>query len=361
GSYRLPIFIFVILIIAFFALTLFASTTVIIKTEGLKASLDSGYKFDAGDGEVIQATSTDSVTVPATGTITLNKKSTGAVVIFNNTSASQKLTKGTRLQSSNGLVYLLDKAVTVPAKKTVAKKVTMGSVTTTFTAETSGEKYNSGPKDFTFPGFKGTAKFDTIYGRSKGSIAGGYAGDVPNISQKDLTSDVADATAKMKITLLALLKQQADSREMVIDNDTLQYKIINSEPRLSADKKQAVVTVNGTLQAGTLLNASISDAAKSILGAEDTNGFKYEIDFASSTLDISKSSGDGQMTATGSTQVKISINKDELAKSLENKGKREALALLQQAKGVTYAQIKMFPFWKTSLTKADRITILVQD
>ena len=361
GSYRLPIFIFIILAICFFALNMFASATVILKTEDLKVSLDSGYKFDAGDGEVIQSTSTDSVTVPATGTITVNKKSIGTVVIFNNTSASQKLTKGTRLQASNGLIYLLDKAVTVPAKKTVAKKAVPGSVTTTFTAEASGEKYNSGPKDFTFPGFKGTAKFDTIYGRSKGSITGGYSGEVPNISQKDLTSDVADATAKMKGTLLSLLKSQADSQEMVIDQDTLQYKIINSEPRLSADKKQAVVTINGSVQAATLLNASISDAAKSVLGAQDTNGFKYEINFASSTVDISKSATDTQMTATGDVEVKASINKDELAKALENKGKRDALALLQQTKGVTYAQIKIFPFWKTILSKASRITILVQD
>ena len=361
GSYKLPLLIFAILIIGFFVLTLFGSASIIVKTSGIKASLGSGYNFDKGDGEILQSTSTDLVSTNADGTVALNKKSTGTVVIFNNTTASQKLTKGTRIQSSNGLIYLLDAAVTVPAKKTVAKKAVLGSVTTTFTAEAVGEKYNGGPKDFTLTGFKGTAKYDTIYGRSKGSITGGYSGEVPNISQKDLSGQIADAKEKMKDTLLALLKQQADSRGLILNNDTLQYKIINSEARLSSDKKQAVVKIDGTLQAETLLNISISDTAKEILGAQDINGFKYEVNLASSTIDISNSTEGDQITAKGDVQVGASINKDDLAKSLENKGKKEALALLQQTKGVTYAQIKIFPFWKMALPKAEGITILVQD
>lgn len=361
GSYKLPILIFVILLIVFFGLSLFSSATVIVKGSTLNVSLGSGYNFDKGNGEILQSTSTDSVSTNADGTVMLNKKSTGTVVIFNNTTASQKLTKGTRIQSSNGLIYLLDTSFTVPAKKTVSKKVVLGSVTTTFTAEAVGEKYNGGPKDFTLIGFKGTAKYETIYGRSKGSITGGFSGEVPNISQKDLSGQINDAKEKMKATLLTLLKQQADSRGLILNNDTFQYKIINSEARLSDDKKQAIVKIDGTLQAETLLNASISDTAKEILGAQDINGFKYEVSLASSTIDISNSTEGDQITAKGEVQVNISINKEELAKSLENKGKKEALALLQQTKGVTYAQIKIFPFWKMALPKVEGITILVQD
>jgi hypothetical protein len=361
GSYKLPIAILVIFIIGFFALNLFSSAKIILKSENINVSLASGYKFDQGDGEILQSTSTDSISVPANGSAKVDKKSTGTVVIFNNTTASQKFAKGTKIQASNGLIFLLDKAVTVPAKKTVSKKLVLGSVTTTLTAESSGEKYNSGPKDFTFPAFKGTAKFDGIYGRSKGSITGGYSGEVPNIAQKDLASQIADAKDKMKADLLVLLKQQADSRGLIINEDTLQYKIINSETRLSADKKLAVVKIDGSLQAGTLLNAAIVETAKSILGVEDLNGFKYEINFASSSLDISKADEDGQITATGNVNIIVSIDKDELVKGLENKGKREALSMLQQTKGVTYAQIKISPFWKVTLPNALGIKVLVQD
>ena len=352
GSFKIPAIILIVLIIGFFALSSFSHANITLKTEDIKVSLDSGYKFDQGDGEILQSTSTDSISVPASGSTKVDKKSTGTVVIFNNSTASQKFAKGTKLQASNGLIYLLDQAVSIPAKKIVSKKTVLGSVTTTITAEATGDKYNSGPKDFTFPSLKGTAKFDTIYGRSKGSITGGYSGDVPNISQKDLAGQIADVKDKMKDKLLVLLKQQADSRGLVINNDTLQYKIINSETRLSADKKLAVVKVDGTLQAGTLLNASIVEAAKSILGVQDGNGFKYEVSLASSTLDISNAtSSDDQMTATGNIDIKVTVDKDELAKTIENKGKRTALSLLQQTKGVTYAQIKLSPFWSTTLPK----------
>jgi hypothetical protein len=361
GSYKLPITIFIVLAACFFALTLFSSAKVILKVKDLSVSLDSGYVFDKGDGEIIQSTSTDSIEVPANGTVRVDKKSTGTVVIFNNTSSSQKLSKDTRIQTPSGLIYFIDKAVTVPAKKTVAKKTVLGSVTITFTAQAVGEKYNSGPKDFTLVGFKGTSKFETIYGRSKGSITGGYSGEVPNISQKDLSSQIADSKEEMKETLFTLLKKQADSMGLIINSETLQYKIINSETRLSADKTKAVVTVDGTLQAATFLNASVDEAAKGILGATDTNGLKYEVDLASSTIETTASSEDDQITAKGNVQVKISINEGDLKKALENKTKKDALTILQQSKGVTYAQIKLSPFWKTALPKAEGITLLVQD
>ena len=159
-----------------------------------------------------------------------------------------------------------------------------------------------------------------------------------------------------------LLKEQADSRNLIIDNSTLQYKITNSEAQISSDKTNAVVTLNGTLQAATLLNASLSDASKGILGVDDGNGFKYEVDLSSSSIDLATSTGsDGQFTATGKAQLNVSIIKEDLAKTLENKAKKDALAILQQTKGVTYAQIKIFPFWKTTLPKASGIKVLVQD
>ena len=227
GSYKLPIAIFIILFAVFLIFNYFSSATVNIKKNDLTVTLDPGIKFDKGDGEVLQATTSVSVSIPASGTVMLNKKAVGTVVIFNNSSASQKLTRGTRLQASNGLIYLLDSAVTVPAKKIVKKQTVMGSVTTTFTASEVGDKYNGGPKDFTLPGFKGTAKFTTIYGRSKGNITGGYSGEVPNISQADLSNKINSAKQDMQTDLLTLLKRQADSRDLIINNSTIQYKIIN--------------------------------------------------------------------------------------------------------------------------------------
>ena len=362
GPYKIPLLIFIVVILLFILLNVFSTTTITIKTKDLQAKLDSGYKFDKGDGEIIQATTSISVHFPANGTVRIDKKSVGSVVIFNNTSASQKLSSGTRIQSSNGLVYTLDRAVVVPAKKTVSKKSVPGSVTTTFSASEVGDKYNSGPKDFVLPGFKGTAKYDTIYGRSKGNITGGYSGEVPNISQKDLGAQVTQAGDALKSTLTDLIKKQANTIGLIIDTDTLQYKIVNSEPKMSADGKNATVNINGTVQGATLLNASLGDASKSILGINDTNGLNYVVNLSSSTVDISNaSSSDGQITAEGNIDLSLSINKDELAKSLENKDKKTALALIQQTKGVVYAQIKVFPFWKTTLSKASRINILVQD
>lgn len=358
GSYRRPVSIFVLFIIIFFVLNVFASATVVIKTSSINAPLGSGVEFDKGDGEMLQSTSTISVSIPASGTTQVDRKSVGTVVIFNNTSVSQKLKAGTRLQASNGLIYLTDKFVTVPAKKIKSGKVVFGNIAVTVKAENSGEKYNSGPKDFVIPGFNGTSKFDTIYGRSKGSLTGGYSGEVPNISQKDLSSLVAEAKDKIKEDLLLLLKKQADSRGLIINIDTLQYKVISSEARLSTDKTQAVVKIDGTVQANTLLHASLLETSMSVVGVNNDGGFKYEVNLSSSTLDLTTEND--QIKASGDILLNTVVDKDNLTKTIENKTKKEALSIIQQSKGVSFVQISTFPFWNKTLPKAGRIKVLVQ-
>lgn len=356
GSYRLPIFVVIIILLIIVFLNFFSSGTVVVKTNEIKAPLTDGYTFDKGDGEMILATSSINITLETSGTTRVDRYAKGSVVIFNNTTASQKLVKGTKLQSSNGLIYKLDSAVTIPAKK----GKTLGSVTTTMTAEVVGEKYNSSPKDFTLPGFKGTAKYQTIYGRSKGSITGGYAGVVPNVSQSDLNSKIASAKEEIQGVLNEKIKQVANNGGFFIDNETLEYKIINSEVKMSKDNKTATVVVDGTVYAKTLLNASIDEATKSVLGIQDSLAFLYELNLASSTLDIQTDST-GKMIATGEVSLRLKINTEELAKMLQNKPKREALSILQQTQGVEMAKIKTNPFWKNSLPGFNSIKVLVQD
>lgn len=356
GSYKLPTLIAGVVIFVILILSLFSSGTIIIKTADVRAPLTDGYRFDKGDGEMIQATSSMDISIESSGIVKVERFAKGTVVIFNNTSSTQKLVKNTKIQASNGLIYKLDQAVTVPAKK---GKV-LGSVTTNITAEVVGEKYNASPKDFTFPGFKGTAKYQTIYGRSKGNISGGYSGDVPNVSQSELNNKISTAKEEMKTVLNQKIKEVAIAGGFFIDNETIEYKIINSETKMSKDNKTATVKIDGSIFAKTLLNASVDEASKSILGIENSLSFKYEVNLASSSLEV-KTDDSGQMIANGDVSLHLSVNKEELAKMLQNKTKREALSVLQQTKGVEIAKIKTFPFWKNTLPSHGGIKVLVQD
>lgn len=107
----------------------------------------------------------------------LNQKATGVVAIFNNNSKSQFLVKETRLESPAGKIYKTEKAVTIPAN---------GSIDVNVFADAPGQEYNTTLTDFKLPGFKGNPKYETVIGRSKTEISGGFVGATKVLSAEEL-------------------------------------------------------------------------------------------------------------------------------------------------------------------------------
>lgn len=120
-------------------------------------------------GEALPAEGTETVEVPAQGTIT----------IYNEQTAAQTLIKNTRFESPEGLIYRIRESVTVPA----AKGGTPGSITATVYADEAGPKYNIGATKFTVPGLKGGASYSLVYARSTGDMTGGFSGTRPTVSK----------------------------------------------------------------------------------------------------------------------------------------------------------------------------------
>ena len=147
---------------------------------------------------------------PGTGDVSVSEKASGQIIVYNNySSASQTLIATTRFQTPEGLVYRIDKDITVPGEKTVDGKTVAGSVEATVYADQPGEKYNVGLKDFTIPGFQGTPKASAFYARSKTPLAGGFIGTTKKVSDADL----AAAHTKIEGSLGRELLEQARSQK----------------------------------------------------------------------------------------------------------------------------------------------------
>ena len=170
--------VLVVLAILFFLLHVFSHAKISIIRSAEVVSLNDD-SFTLGTDLIYKDVKFDimaSTSISASGAQTSSAKAGGQVVIYNESGADQKLVSGTRLEAANGKIFRLTSNITAGAATTLNKKSVPGSVAASVVADEGGTSYNSPLTDFKFPGFKGIAKYDTIYARSKTPMTGGGVG-----------------------------------------------------------------------------------------------------------------------------------------------------------------------------------------
>jgi len=288
----------------------------------------------------------------------------GTVIIYNAFSPSaQTLSIDTRLEGSNGKIYKTEAKAIVPG---MDKKGTPGKVEVKIYASAPGADYNSPPLDFKIVGFKGTAKYEKFYGRSKGEIAGGFIGKMPDISPTDKNSLLTD----LSNTLGAKLLQKAS--DQIPDG----FVLFKDAVFLKADETNALFALNGndftvTLK-GTLYGLLFDEGKLTKKIAED-NVEKYDKsdvfipdikDLAFSLVDKENVSfGDVQninFNLSGPSKIVWKLDLDKFTADLLGKSKKDFNQILSQYPNIDSATLTLIPPWKMSIPdKSKDIKIIV--
>ena len=223
----------------------------VVLSENLSAAKDSSTGTLPFDLVVISGT--QSQNLRANGQKDASIKATGNVIIYNAySSAPQILSINTRLEGSNGKMYMTQTKTVVPGMT----KSDPGSVEVGIYGSAAGADYNSAPLDFKIFGFKGTPKYSKFYGRSQGAITGGFVGKAPDMPEADQLT----AEANLKTALQAKLLQQAADQipsgfilfKDAIFLDTGTNNTSNISSAYNADNSMTL-TLSGTLY-GILFN-----------------------------------------------------------------------------------------------------------
>ncbi len=169
-----------------------ATITVYLKTQDIALPPTILAAPNAPEGmlsyQTVTITETASTSAQTTGTQQVSKYATGAITIYNSYStASQKLTANTRFQASDGKIYRIHTALTVPGESAGSYGTyTPGSVTTIIYADAPGVGYNRATTtSFTIPGFKSDPRYSKFTAQSQGAIIGGFVGSVPAVTSTD--------------------------------------------------------------------------------------------------------------------------------------------------------------------------------
>lgn len=205
----------------------------------------------------------------------MEEKASGKVIIYNNySSAVQKLATDTRLLATNGKIYKVFGAVTIPGMTTDKNNQKIpGSLEVTVFAENAGEEYNSTLTDFKILGFKNTSKYAKFYGRSKTEITGGIKGEVKTVAEEILKEEKEKLIQNLKTKLIDQAAAQIPDN-FVLFKEAVSFEITEFVGRVdtTSDTNNSLpLSVKGKLTAIIFNKENLTEKIKEGLVKEEEN------------------------------------------------------------------------------------------
>lgn len=371
-KYLLWFVAFISIMVCFFAFSyLFSKAEIVVNPKIKEVVLNDNFSAtkDPSDGslafDTVVISGEVSEVVVAKEEKDVKEVATGSVIIYNFfSSASQNLNIDTRLEGSNGKIYKTLTKTTVPG---MIKSGVPGFVEVKIYAAGSGEEYNSSPLDFKIYGFKGTPKYTKFYGRSKGTISGGFEGKAPSVSEEDK----ALAISKIKSNLQAkLLKNATDQipKGFVLFKNAIFLDTNDSNVSSSYEKDKSVVfKIKGTLY-GILFNEQKLTKKISEKNVEKYDGSDVFIsNIRNMTFTLSNKENISfadlkniNFNLSGNAKIVWRVDTDTLIADLLNKSKKDFNEVLSKYESVDSANLKITPFWRTVIPdKTKNIKIII--
>lgn len=224
-----------------------AKITVIYATEPIEDTIQLGDEVTLTEHK---ETISSSAKVATSGQDDVGEKAKGTCVIYNADDKSKTFDKGAKLKSADGLVFTLDKAVTVDgAKKTVTDDenilTSTSKASVTVTAEDIGTKYNIKKETkLSIEGFSDT----TYFAKSESAFTGGSSKQIQTVDKADYAAldkkIKADIDAKSAEKLRAIAGTGGIVKDLtVIDTtgQTYSKEIAEEAKEVSSQVKADVV------------------------------------------------------------------------------------------------------------------------
>lgn len=277
----------------------------------------------------------------------VEKKASGTITVYNNYSAaSQDLIATTRFQTPDGLVYRIDKSITVPGQTTQNGQTVPGSIDVVVYADQAGPKYNIGLTNFTVPGFQGTAKATAFYAKSKTAMTGGYVGNATTVSDSELSSKTADLQSKIHDELVTEVGTETPDTFVFFPSGMA----VDFTTSTDVENGQTMLKGKGVALAPIFNKKFLTDAIN------QANGTNYSVfdDWENLQADIANTKGltagdfpDLSLHLTGNVDLGQDINIGDLQRTLAGRPKNDLSTILSAYPSVLTANATIRPFWKT--------------
>lgn len=281
-------------------------------------------------------------------------KAKGSIILYNEFSTnSQKLLAGTFVSDNDGKTYQIDNTITIPGYSQDGNKILPGQVIAEIQSFLPGENYNGSPVDFNVISFKGTNKYNKIYGKLKNPLVGGATGLYYSLNDIDKVNLENIAKSSLRDDLLNQVKVLFP-QEYILYPDATTFSYKNNDDFISKTP-ESEIEIEGVLSVvlfkkeslvNNITKFSLPDVSKDEL--KEINIFdleKLSINFNDKNQIISKETTSIPLKVNGKVNLVWTPNTEILKLKLLGVPNNEVLSILRQDKGISSASVKIFPPW----------------
>lgn len=296
-------------------------------------------------------------TIAVTGKKKIGDPARGTVTLYNKTTGTKILKKGTVLEA-NSLAFALDGDVEVASASESIGSITFGTTNAAVTASAIGEEGNiAANTEFSVKGYDTS----TLIARNGQAFTGGISRQATVVSRADYDALVQALTDELVATAKAELLQDVTGGEKLIEQTiktTVTSKTFTEE--LDQEAKElhgkATITVTGT----SYKEEDIKTLFLTLASKDIQPGYIMNEGRTTTTVTSPVLKKDGTITAQASIRLVAipKIDVEAIRKSLRGKSVPNAQAVLKQIQGVGSAEVifKQSP-WKKLPLKTTNITI----
>lgn len=281
-------------------------------------------------------------------------KANGSITLYNEFSTNpQKLLAGTFLSDNSGKTYQINDTVTIPGYSLDGSKILPGQIEAVIQSFLPGENYNGSPTDFNIISFKGTNKYNKIYGKLKDPLIGGATGLYYSLNDMDKVNLENIAGSSLRDDLLNQVKVLFPQEYILYPSaTTFSYK--NNDNFISKTP-ESEIEIEGTLSVvlfkkeslvNNITRFSLPDVSKDEL--KEISIFdleKLSVSFNEKNQIISKETTYIPLKVKGTVNLVWNPNVEILKSKLLGAHKNEVLSILRQDKGIFSASVNIFPPW----------------
>ena len=287
---------------------------------------------------------------PSSGKTSKESKAQGQIKVYNAHSTSpQVLVATTRFISDAGKLFRSVKKETIPGGKYEKGKLVPGTLDIEVVAAEPGEDYNIGPSSFSLPGFTGTERYYSVYGKSFSPMTGGFKGEVAQVTQGDLQ--------RAKSILIENLKKESKnsfseklSEGLVVLDETISQEIIEATgtAEVGAEIQSFYFRVKIKSKGLGFLKQDLDNFAKEFISLNISENKKIQpetlkIDYSQESINMNL--GQIVLNLQISSKIYSDIDIISIEKLLFGKSMKESQILLENQAKVTKVEVKPWPFW----------------
>lgn len=262
------------------------------------------------------------------------------------------------------MIFRIDSPVTVPGVQTKAGKTIPGSIEVKVFADAPSKEYNIPLKDFTIPGFKGTAKYSKIYARAKTEMTGGFIGQ-QKIAEE---SAISEASVSLETSLKDILSKDIISQipeNFILYPNSVSYSFEPiSQTNSSADN--IIIHKKGTINAiifdkGLLSQTILKKIKPELLNdlAKISNLSDMDFSYAPGTLFDPNTSAKVTFNLKGQANLVWVFDENKLKVELLGLSKKNAETVIATYKAVKEAWITTRPFWSQTIPNDSKKVTLI--